>query len=228
MHCGTFLFCVLVHPSPPKSQPSRGITAAPSICSEMPSPDRSQHVRQGSGLSAMDSSGYSSSEDPNRKPIHSATSSSGKSYGSTVTGYKLKINSALFSLMGECGVLGFLNVYFYVHAYLITTFLYVLNRLDLATGQPNSQNCECSSSRYGVRVNVHFIYTYIVNLYMKWCFYVMNWDYDYYCICEAAFRLQAKLSVNTVFCKCPNGMWPLSLVPSHLWSCVCKTAINRY
>lgn len=124
LHCGTFPSCVSVRVSPPKIPPSRGIPPAPSIGSEMPTPVRSHHARQGTGQSTMDSSGYSSSEDPNRKPIQSAsTGSTGKSFARTLTGYRPRINTALLSLMGECEVLASLSVHFYVHACLIATFL---------------------------------------------------------------------------------------------------------
>lgn len=112
LHCGTFPLCVSVRASPPKIPPSRGVPPAPSISSEMPTPVRSHHARQGTGPSTMDSSGYSSSEDPNRKPIQSAgAGSTGKSFARTLTGYRPRINTALLSLMGECEVLAYLSAF---------------------------------------------------------------------------------------------------------------------
>lgn len=168
LHWRPFLFCVLVQPSPPRAQPGRSITAAPSISADVPTPDRSPHTRWGGGRSTMDSSGYSSSEDPNRKPLPSAsaTSSASKIYGRIVSEYRPRINSALFALMGECEILDSwwldLSVVVFLFCFYCSfiVVLYVSNRVDLAAGQPNTQHCECSSSRYGVRVNVHFNYTH--------------------------------------------------------------------
>lgn len=130
-----------------------------STTTETPVSDKSHHRRPGIHhqpnlkelrQSTMDSSGYSSSEDPNRKPTRSAANSAGRTGGSSIAGYRHRINSAFFSLMGPCKVLVCFHVC--VHGYLLTTlFFYILNRLRLINGYSSTlKNDACGSSRYGV------------------------------------------------------------------------------
>lgn len=141
-----------------------------STTTETPGSDKSHHRRPGIHhqpnlkelrQSTMDSSGYSSSEDPNRKPTRSATNSTSRTDGSGVAGYRHRINSAFFSLMGPYKVL----VCFHVCVQRTWLFInhivfYVLNRLRLINGYSSTlKNDACSSSRYGVV--------------WKWCLYFM-------------------------------------------------------
>lgn len=105
--------------------------------------------------SGVDSSGYSSSEGPLKKPTAATSSTSRLHSGAPSTGYRSKISSAFFSLMGEYGVCVCLHVCVCVLLCNNLNVSYVLCRLNLIDGRRSTvKNNACDNFRYGVGVNV--------------------------------------------------------------------------
>lgn len=104
--------------------------------------------------SGVESSGYSSSEGPHRQPAAAPSGSTSRAQGSSgapSAGYGGRVSSALFTLMGGCGV----RVCLCVCACLFNdpTVFYILCRLSLIDGHPSTVESDaCGGFRYGVRV----------------------------------------------------------------------------
>ncbi len=165
-------------PTPrPALTPTRGQT--PTHCPAVP-PEKSPHAglcspsRPGLHLrpdhkelsqSGLDSSGYSSSEGPLSKPKAAGTSATSRipaDRGSPGAGYRNRVSSAFFSLMGEYRVCTWEYVLLVCFGVCVCACLHynvivshVLYRLSLIDGRRSTvKNNASDSVRYGDSVNV--------------------------------------------------------------------------